>query len=108
MEEQVCYVPVQTIVMVFVCGCKHHVFFQIDYVSGWISKVHFQSFWMMAYGAETPKRLICKSNWLRITELDCGRLARRYMQEKTQYQSASILMATLPEAYFNKWVQQKK
>lgn len=90
------------------CACANNIsmmfvdssvmFFQNDYVSGWMSKVHLQSFWMMAYGAPTPKRLMVRSNWLRISELDCGRLARRYMQEKTEFQTASILMTVLPEA----------
>ena len=93
--------------IVCVCGCKHGVLIvKDDYVSRWVSKVHFQSFWMMAYGAETPKRLVVRSNWPRVSELDCGRLARRYMQEKTQYQTASILMEAMPEVYlrnrFNK------
>ena len=37
-------------------------------------EVHEVSFWLMKYGAPSPKRLLLKSNWHHISKLDLGRL----------------------------------
>lgn len=49
------------------------------------------SWWMMAYGSPTPKRLIAMTNWMPAMKLDLGSLAREYMKEKTEFQTASFL-----------------
>lgn len=49
------------------------------------------SWWMMAYGSPTPKRLIAMTNWMPAMKWDLGSLAREYMKENTEFQTASFL-----------------
>ena len=49
----------------------------------------------MAYGGETPKRQHGRSNWPEISLLDTGTLAKRVQRERTQFQTASVLMSNL-------------
>ena len=51
------------------------------------------SWWMMSYGSPNPKRLIALSNWRQAMHLDLGSLAKDYMKEKTEFQTASVLVA---------------
>lgn len=45
---------------------------------------------MMAYGGPTPKRQVAKSNWPPVVDLNTGRMARSYMEKKTEFTTASI------------------
>ena len=57
-------------------------------------QVYTTTWWMMAYGSPTPKRLQGRSNWRHVVELNTGKLARTTMEELTQFKTASGLDAT--------------
>ena len=57
-------------------------------------QVYTTTWWMMAYGSPTPKRLQGRSNWRHVVELNTGKLARKTMEELTQFKTASGLDAT--------------
>ena len=48
---------------------------------------------MMAYGGETPKRQIAKSNWTEVVSLDTGSMTRKEQKEKTKFKTSSDLVA---------------
>lgn len=57
-------------------------------------QVYMTSWWTMAYGSDTPKRLQGRSNWPHVVELSTGKLARRTMDEESKFKTASGLNAT--------------
>lgn len=67
----------------------HHECYESIYI--YIPEVHDVNWWMMLYGGPTPKRQHARSNWPAIMNLDAGKLARKVMEEKTQFKTSSIL-----------------
>ena len=63
-------------------------------------QVHMASWWMMAYGAPSPKRLQARSNWPLIANLDTGKLAKSEMQRKTKVKTTrqGLITHTLMES----------
>lgn len=57
-------------------------------------KVYETSWWMMVYGADTPKRLKAISNWPSVVHLNTGTMARQQMREQTKYQTARSFLST--------------
>ena len=56
-------------------------------------KVYETSWWMLAYGADTPKRLKALSNWASVTNLNTGTMARQQMRDQTKYQTVRSLLS---------------
>ena len=57
------------------------------------AEVYSATWWMMAYGAATPKRQIAKSNWIHVDQLDLGKMARSLQKENTKFKTSSFLDA---------------
>ena len=66
------------------------------------------SWWMMQYGAPTPKRLQARSNWCHVRNLQTGRLAAQYMRDNTKFKTASVVLSLTEQCYISSYCAFRK
>lgn len=54
------------------------------------SQVYQVAFWLMKYGSPSPKRLLLRSNWATITQMDLGRLTRTQAAAQTTVKTSCL------------------
>ena len=88
LENRVCWVP-----CVHPDLHDHMCMHACIYIYFWhpaAPQVYQVAFWLMKYGSPSPKRLLLRSNWATITQMDLGRLTRTQAAAQTTVKTSCL------------------